>query len=80
MNNWIDFDMIMSEIRYHRSLMQRRISEFKENENPSALDEQRYNEAIGEESVLMFLQAWCNDFKFSSDEVKEIIKEKEEQQ
>ena len=78
--HWIDFDMIISEIRYHRNNVQGRISEFKKNENPSALDRHRYYEALGEESVLMCLQAWCYDFKFSSDEVKEIIKKKEEQQ
>ena len=80
MNNWIDYDMLISEIEYHRNIAQMRISQFKENENPSALDKRRYNEAVGEESVLCFLQVWCKDFKFSSDEVKEIIKEKEEQQ
>lgn len=81
MNNWIDFDMIMSEIRYHRNNAQGRVSEFKKNEKPSALDRQRYHEAVGEESVLMCLQAWCKDFKFSSDEVIDIInKEKEKQQ
>lgn len=80
MNNWIDFDMMMSEIKYHRNNAQRRILEFKKIENPTELDKIKCKEAVGEESVLMCLQAWCNDFKFSSDEVKEIIKEKEEQQ
>jgi hypothetical protein len=76
MNSWIEFDMLMSELRYHRNIAQGRISEFKKIEKPSSLDRRRYNEAVGEESVLMFLQVWCNDFKFSTDEVKEIIKEK----
>lgn len=80
MNNWIDFDMIMSEIKYLRDNAQRCVSEFKENENPSEFDRHQYHEAVGEKFVSMYLQAWCNDFKFSSDEVKEIIKEKEEQQ
>ena len=78
MNNWIDYDMLISEIKVHRRIAQGRVSEFKKNENPSALDKQRYHEAVGEELVLTCLQAWCNDFKFSSDEVKEIIEEKEE--
>lgn len=72
MTSWINFDMIMSELKYHRNIAQRRISEFKKIENPSSLDRRRYNETVGEESVLMCLQAWCNDFKFSTDEVKEM--------
>ena len=80
MNNWIDYDILISEIVFHRRNAQRRVLEYKKIENPTEWDKLKCKEAVGEETVLMCLQAWCNDFKFSSDEVKEIIKEKEDEQ
>lgn len=90
MSNWIDFDMIMSEIDLWRSNAQREILYYKENNksmktSPSEytqnefVDRLLYENEVGKEIILMCLQNWCNDFKFSTDELKEFdeFKEKE---
>ena len=70
MSYWIDFDMIMSEIGLHRSNVQRRILEYKEKENPTDWDKLECKEAVGKEIILMCLQSWCEDFKFTTEEIK----------
>lgn len=67
MSYWIDFNMIMSEIGLHRSNAQRRILEYKKKENPTDWDKLECKEAVGKETILMCLQNWCEDFKFSTD-------------
>lgn len=82
MGNWIDFDMLMSEIDLWRSNAQREILYYKENNksmktSPSEytqnefVDRLLYENKVGEEITLMCLQNWCNDFKFSTEELKE---------
>lgn len=70
MSDWIDFNMLMDEIGLHRSNAQRRILSYRENENPTEWDKLECKEAVGEETILMCLQNWCNDFKFSTEELK----------
>lgn len=79
MSNWIDFNMIMSELDLHRDNAARTVKAYKEIENPTEWDKLECKEAVGEIVALESIMAWCQDFKFSSDEVKNFI-EKEEQQ
>ena len=72
MSNWIDFDMLMSEISLHRSNAQRRVLAYREKENPTEWDKLECKEAVGEETILMCLEGWCNDFKFSTEELMEL--------
>lgn len=76
--------MIMMEIGLHRSNAQREISAYKEENHPipthpgdytSRGFSKRllYENKVGEETILMCLQRWCEDFKFSSEEVKGFI-------
>lgn len=82
MSNWIDYDMLMSEIRLHRGNAQRRILAYKEKEVPwktglseftqrDFIDRLLYENEVGAEQILMVLEGWCNDFKFSTEELKE---------
>ncbi len=82
MGNWIDFDMLMSEIDLWRSNTQREILYYKENNKPMKtspseytqhefVDRLLYENEVGKEIILMCLQNWCNDFKFSTEELKE---------
>lgn len=70
MSYWIDFDMLMSEIGLHRSNAQRRIQEYKKIKNPTEWDKLEFKESVGEETILMCLQGWCEDFKFSTKDLK----------
>lgn len=72
MSYWIDFNMLMDEIGLHRSNAQRRVLAYMEIENPTEWDKLECKEAVGEETILMCLQNWCNDFKFSIDDLKEM--------
>lgn len=82
MGNWIDYDMIISEIRAHRSNAQREISEYKKENHPLPTHPSEYTSRefvkrllyeneVGKETALMCLEVWCNDFKFSTDEIKQ---------
>ena len=64
--------MLMDEIGLHRSNAQRRVLAYMEIENPTEWDKLECKEAVGEETILMCLQNWCNDFKFSIDDLKEM--------
>lgn len=92
MSNWIDYDMLMAEIGLHRSNAQREILHYKEKNKPMKtspseytqrefVDRLLYENEVGMEIILMCLQSWCNDFKFSTEELKELeefkVKEKE---
>lgn len=83
MGNWIDFDMLMSEIDLWRSNTQREILYYKENNKPMKtspseytqhefVDRLLYENEVGKEIILMCLQNWCNDFKFSTEELKQM--------
>ncbi len=88
MSHWINFDLLMAEIGLHRSNAQREILNYK-NENkpfPTSPSEYTsrdfvhrllYENEVGKEIILMCLEVWCNDFKFSSEEVKDIIAKEE---
>jgi len=73
MSNWIDFDMIMSELDFHRDNASRIVKAYKEIENPTEYDKLECKEAVGEIGILEVIMGWCEDFKFSSDEVKDFI-------
>ena len=88
MGNWIDFDMLMAEIGLHRNNAQREILHYKENNKPMKtspseytqhefVDRLLYENEVGKEIILMCLQNWCNDFKFSTEELKEFDEFKE---
>lgn len=78
MSYWVDFNMLMSEIQFHRSNVQRRIKAYKEIENPTEWEKLECKENVGKEEILMCLQAWCNGFKFSIEEMKELEDVKKE--
>ena len=73
--------MLKAEINLHRNNAQRIIKSYKEqgksfpNSNSSRkdiLDLLEYQEAIGNEVALAVLEGWCDDFKFSTEDVKKI--------
>ena len=91
MSNWVDYDMLMSEIDLWRDNAQREILHYKEKNKPMKtspseytqhefVDRLLYENEVGKEVILMCLENWCNDFKFSSEELKELeeFKVKEE--
>lgn len=81
MSNWIDFDMLMSELDHHRGNAARIVKAYREIEKPTEWDKLQCKEAVGRVVVSECIMTWCKDFKFSSDEVMDIInKEKKEQQ
>lgn len=87
---WVDFGLLMSEIGLHRSNAQREILAYKEENKPikthpssytvnEFVDRLHYEQEIGREVAMACLERWCDDFKFSSDEVKDILdKERKE--
>ena len=81
MSNWIDFDMLMMELDLHRHNAARIVKAYEKINNPTDWDKLECKEAVGRVVVSECIMAWCKDFKFSSDEVIDIInKEKEEEQ
>ena len=81
MSYWIDYEMLKAEINLHRNNAQRIIKSYKEqgksfpNSNSSRkdiLDLLEYQEAIGNEVALEVLEGWCDDFKFSTEDVKKM--------
>ena len=73
MGDWIDYNMIVGEIGLHRENAQRRIKEYRELEGQRGLNEAEkfeYAKSVGEEVILMCLQQWCEDFKFSTEDLK----------
>lgn len=79
-SEWIDYNMIISEIHLHRSNAQRQIKEYREIEKERGLSPAEYgmyNEEIGKEIALMCLERWCMDFKFSLSEIEEMEKKEE---
>lgn len=80
MSNWIDFDMLMLELEHRRNNAAKVVKAYKEIKNPTDWENLICKEAVGRVVVSECIMAWCKDFKFSSDEVMDIInKEKEEQ-
>lgn len=78
MSNWIDFDMLMLELEHHRHNAARIVKSYKEIKNPSNCDKLECKEAVGKVVVSECIMAWCKDFKFSSDEVIDIINKQKE--
>ena len=83
MSNWVDFDMLMAEIGLHRDNAQREIVHYKEECRPMKTSPSEYTQRefvkrllyeneIGKETALMCLQQWCNDFKFSTEELMKL--------
>jgi hypothetical protein len=78
-SEWIDYNMIISEIHLHRSNAQRQIKEYREIAKEKGLlpaEYGLYNEEVGKEAALMCLERWCMDFKFSLSEIEEMEKKK----
>lgn len=76
-SEWIDYNMIISEIHLHRNNAQRQIKEYREIAKEKGLlpaEYSLYNEEIGKEIALMCLERWCMDFKFSLSEIEEMEK------
>ena len=80
MSNWIDYDMLMAEISLHRSNAQLYIRNYKDDNKPlptspdgyttsGFIDRLLYENEVGKEMALMCLQQWCEDFKFSANDV-----------
>ena len=81
MSYWIDYEMLKAEISLHRSNAQRIIKSYKEqgksfpnssSSRKDILDWLEYQEAIGNEIALEVLEGWCDDFKFSTEDVKKM--------
>ena len=73
MSEWLDYNMIIDEIGLHKSNIQRRINEYREAKNKRNLREWEvidYNRDVGEYTILLCLEQWCNDFKFSTEDLK----------
>lgn len=74
---WLDYGLTISEIGLHRYNAIQRIKEHKEQFNPQAVPDlyhvAEYYEAVGVELTCCCLQAYCKDFIFTKEEVKEII-------
>lgn len=68
MSHWIDYEMLVAEIKFHRDAAQRLIKSYKEQGKPFP-DRLEYQEAVGQEIALAILESWCNDFKFSTNDV-----------
>lgn len=82
MSQWIDYKMIIAEIGLHRDNAQRIIKSYKEQGKPfidknstrkEVLERLEFEEAVGTEKILMVLENWCKDFKFSLDEIKRSV-------
>lgn len=87
MSQWIDYDLLKMEIGLHRSNAQREIVNYKEkNESfltspkeytrQAFIDRLLYENEVGTEITLSCLERWCDDFKFSGEEVTEIEEQK----
>ena len=81
MSYWIDYEMLKGEINFYRNNAQRIIKSYEEqgkgfpNSNSTRkdiLDRIKYQEAIGNEVILEVLEAWIDDFKFSTEDVKKM--------
>ena len=79
MSYWIDYEMLKAEINLHRDNAQRIIKSYKEqgktfpdsnSTRKDIVDRLEYQEAIGTEVALAVLEGWCEDFKFSTEDVK----------
>ena len=79
MSYWIDYEMLKAEINLHRENAQRIIKSYKEHSKDfpcststrkDIVDRLEYQEAIGKEVALAVLEGWCEDFKFSTNDVK----------
>ena len=79
MSYWIDYEMLKAEINLHRDNAQRIIKSYKKqgktfpdsnSTRKDIVDRLEYQEAIGTEVALAVLEGWCEDFKFSTDDVK----------
>lgn len=78
MSYWIDYEMLKAEINLHRDNAQRIIKSYKEqgksfpdsnSTRKDIVDRLEYQEAIGQEVALAVLEGWCDDFKFSMDDL-----------
>lgn len=83
MSQWIDYNMLISEIKLHRDNAQRTIKSYKEQNKPfpdssssrkDIIERLEYQEAIGQEIALSVLEGWCRDFNFSTSEIIEMEK------
>ena len=87
MSQWIDYDLLKMEIGLHRSNAEREIVNYKEKNDPfltspkeytreALIDRLLYENEVGKEIALSCLERWCDDFKFSDEEVAEIEEQK----
>ena len=80
---WLDYGLTVGEIGLHRYNAIQRIREHKEKfdkrDIPSGIlyHVAEYYEAVGMEKAMCCLQAWCRDFRFTPEDVREIIRKEE---
>lgn len=82
---WLDYGLTVGEIRLHRYNMQHRIREnrdavqdIKRRMSPHDLARlTEYSESVGAENILCCLQAWAKDFRFTQEDVREIIRKED---
>lgn len=72
MSNWIDFDMLMLELEHRRNNAARVVKAYKEINSPTDWENLICKEAVGRVVALECIMAWCKDFKFSTEELKEM--------
>ena len=78
MSYWINYEMLKAEINLLRNNAQRIIKSYKEqgksfpdgnSTRKDIIDRLEYQEAIGKEVELAVLERWCEDFKFSMNDL-----------
>ncbi len=78
---WLDYGMTMREIGMHRYNAIHRIKEHKEQFDPLAIPDlyhvAEYYESVGVERTCCCLQRYCMDFRFTPEDVREIISKEE---
>ena len=78
MSNWIDYNMLASEIGLHIGNAKLDLQNYRDLKKERKLSESEmilYGECIGKLNILQVLQQWCNDFNFSSEDVAKFFKE-----
>lgn len=78
---WLDYGLTVGEIGLHRYNAIQRIKEHKEQFNPLAIPDlyhvAEYYESVGTEKTCCCLQRYCMDFRFTQEDVREIIRKEE---
>jgi hypothetical protein len=75
---WLNYKLMLSEIELYRNTATRRIQEHLEHFNPLEIPNlyhvAQYYEAIGVAAACNCLEIHCKDFKFTEEDIIEIIR------